>query len=326
MKKLHFFGLATISALGILGAVAACHGDDTVNTDGTVDAQAPDTSTPPGVDATTTTDGGVTVPPVDAGLKIETYDAVIGDEICNALTKCCFGNANVPQDGGVDGGDAGAGHFDRKACTDIYSRLGFELSNFGIKVTRDKIVVNQEKGALCIDKIRTLACQLDGDSLRTIRGACFDALEGQANENEGCATTLQCARGLWCKSNPDAGASDAGVIGTCVPLRKQGEPCGDVVATTDNASASIDSEIACSWRGGGDTGLACASYDLVTGNYKPNRADWTCQPSVANGAICNNSVSCTNGLCDPGENLDKFKCEPVLTYFTKFSCAADLRP
>ena len=89
---------------------------------------------------------------------------------------------------------------------------------------------------------------------------------------------------------------------------------------------STASEIACSWRGGGDPSLRCASYESTTGSYKADRSTWTCEPTVANGEICNTTVSCADGICDPGDDFDKFVCEPVLTYFNKFACSAHVDP
>jgi hypothetical protein len=319
MNRLHFFGFVSFATMGLAGAVVACSSDDTIITEdgGLPDVNQPDTNVP---------DADKPDVVVDAGLKVETYADQIAETMCNALTRCCFGNANVPDGGAVDGGDAGAGSFDRSECLGLYSRLGFESSNVGLAVTTKNIVVNQAKGAECIAKINSLMCNLDGVSLKAIRAACYDALEGQLGNGQPCRVSLECTKGHFCLPGDGGAVDDAGtVLGTCAPLRAEGENC-NVRDTGNNANDSVAAEIACSSRGGGDTSLRCASYDSTTGAYKTDRSTWTCEPTVANGEICNTTVSCSNGICDPGENFDKYTCEPMLTYFTKYSCSAHVNP
>ncbi|MBN9166035.1 MAG: hypothetical protein BGO98_21220 [Myxococcales bacterium 68-20] len=322
MSKLHLFCYVSLATLGLTGALVACSSDDTIitNNDGgpnpTADAGVPD--------AEPSDDAGPDV--TDAGLKVETYAEQVADTMCNALTRCCFGNANVPDGGTVDGGESGSGVFDRAECLGLYSRLGFENANVGLSTTTKNVVVNQAKGADCIAKINALMCNLDGASLKAIRSACFEALEGQLKSGEACKTSLECASGLFCLPG-DGGVvvADGGSNGTCAPLRTKGQPCS-LQETGNDEVDSTASEIACSWRGGGDTSLRCASYESTTGSYKADRSTWTCEPTVANGEICNTTVSCADGICDPGDDFDKFVCEPVLTYFNKFACSAHVDP
>lgn len=324
MNKLRLLCLSSLTSIALTGALVACSSDDTIvtNDDAGADAAQPDGSDqdvnqPP-------TDGGPDVI-TDAGLKVETYAEQLAATMCNALTKCCFGNANVPDGGTVDGGsEVGSGTFDHAECQNLYARLGFENANVGLATTTQNVVVNQAKGAECIAKIDALMCDLSGASLKEIRSACFEALEGQLKNGAACKTSLECEKGLFCLPG-DGGVVDAdgGSNGTCAPLRTQGQPCS-IQDTGSDESDSTASEIACSWRGGGDTNLRCASYDDT--GYKPNRADWTCEATVANGEICNTTVSCSNGICDPGDDFMKYTCEPVLTYFNKFACSAHVDP
>jgi len=321
MKNLRLFFFVSSTAVGLAGALVACSSDDViVSPDGGTDSDAGGQP-----DATQPVDGGAadTGPDVitDAGLKVETYADQVADTICNALTRCCFGNSNVPEGGVVDGGT-----FDRGECLRVYATLGFESSNLGLATTQQNVQVNQAKGAECIAKINSLMCELSGTSLREIRSACFSALEGQLQNGAPCRTSLECASGLFClPSDGDGGVGDGGIVGACAPLRKAGENCS-IQDTGDPEADSVGAEIACSWRGGGDTNLRCASYDIVSGAYKTDRLEWTCEPAVANGAFCNTTVSCADGICDPGEVFDKYTCEPVLTYFNKFSCEAHIEP
>ncbi len=60
----------------------------------------------------------------------------------------------------------------------------------------------------------------------------------------------------------------------------------------------MKAEEACSYRGGGGTGLHCNSLD-VNGNYTAE-ATWTCSPVVAESEMCNSTVWCASGICDSG--------------------------
>lgn len=317
MKALRLIFTVSFAATGFAGGVIACSSDDPGT--GLPDAGIEPDAAP--FDDADAPDAGPDVI-TDAGLKVETYAEQIANTICNALTRCCFGNADVPEGVVVDGGDAGSGAFDRAECLDVYAKLGFESSNLGLSVSHQNVQVNQAKGAECIAKINSLMCDLTGASLKEIRSACFSALEGQLQDGAPCRTSLECEKGLFCLPG-DGGVGDA--VGACAPLRTAGQSCS-IQDTGEPSADSTASEIACSWRGGGDTSLRCASYDSVTGGYKVDRSQWTCEPAVANGESCNTTVSCADGICDPGEAFDKYTCEPVLTYFNRFACAAHIDP
>ena len=77
--------------------LAACSDDDTAVTvnppDGSADTGTPDGSRP---DSNTDDDGSTpdgNVP--DSGLNVQTWSRAIGEEFCNYLTECCYGQANV---------------------------------------------------------------------------------------------------------------------------------------------------------------------------------------------------------------------------------------
>jgi hypothetical protein len=258
-----------------------------------------------------------TVPPGPPEFKPDTFNVAIGNAVCNALTRCCFNDNDVAEGEPVNGA-AGSGKFNREKCVNTYSNLGFEGSHAGIlAIDRTNVQVNQAKTAACIAKINTLACNLDGAALKDIRATCFDALEGQLVNNDPCKHSVECKKGLFCLQRKGE------ATGTCVPLRTEGQTCGDVVNTGDDPSDSLAAEVACSSRGGGDTGLMCESY---VWEYKTDRSQWLCKPARANGLVCNTSVSCASGICDPGDNLDKYICEPTLAYFTKPACKAFITP
>lgn len=329
MGKPHLLAVITISAWGGLSALAACSSETVVigNDDaGTQDVVQPpvDVVEPPPEDA------GTQDVITDAGLNAENYADTVARAMCNALAKCCFGNASLDAGEPVDGGT-----FDRAECQGVYRVLGFESSNVGLELTQENFIINQAKGAECLAKIDALACNLDGPSLKAIRAACFQALQGRLPNGAPCKTSLECQDGHFClplgpDAGLDAGSNDAGAdaapapTGICTPLRKEGENCS-VVDTGNPEVDSIASEIACSQRGGGDTGLRCDSYDFVLGDWRP-RSEWKCQKTVPNGEGCNTTVWCSDGICDPGDNLDKYICEPMRVYFNKYACQAHVNP
>jgi hypothetical protein len=331
MRKLHLLALIAISAWGGFGALAACTSETVVTNDAGTDAGTQDVVQPTVDVVDPPKDAGAEDVLTDAGLKLESYAETVATAMCNALARCCFGNASLDAGDPIDGGT-----FDRAECQGLYKLLGFESSNVGLAITQENVVLNQAKGAECLAKIDALACNLDGPSLKQIRAACFEALQGQLPNGAPCRTSLECQDGHFCMpfgsdagsedAGPDAGSEDAGPdaspapTGFCTPLRKEGENCS-VIDTGDPNVDSIASEIACSQRGGGDTGLRCDSYDFDAGGWRP-RSEWTCQKTVPNGAGCNTTVWCSEGICDPGDELEKYICEPMLVYFNKFACQA----
>lgn len=313
--------------------LAACSSDDTVVTvtpdsgtdagpgkdTGTPDTNVPDTNVPD------------TNPPFDAGLKPETFANTVANALCNALTRCCFGQTNVPEGGALDGG----GTFDRPECIALYTDLGFENSLVGEDaITKGNVTLDQAKGKECIDKINALTCNLTGAELKTARAACFGALAGKLAAGQPCRASLECAPGNFCLPDGDAGVIDGGaldaggsqVIGKCAALRGQGGNCSIVETGASGSNEEIDDSIrgeeACSYRGGGDTNLRCDSYDFVNGVYRA-RADWKCAPMVGASAGCNTTVWCSDGICDPTSG---FVCKSPVDYFTQASCGAHTNP
>lgn len=324
----------TLSAAFVL---AACSSDDNVVTV-TPDSGGSDTG-PGGRDGNVDTDSGGekdagtdTGSNTDAGLKLDTFAGTVANALCNTLTKCCFGSANVPDGGAVDGGN-----FNRGKCLDLYSDLGFENSLIGSDViTLGNVTLDQTKGADCLAKINALTCDLTGANLKAARAACFGALSGKLAANQPCRSSLECAPGNFCLPDADAGAGDGGtpVIGKCAALRGSGGNCsivdttggcagGDTQCVYDNSiNDSNLAEDACSYRGGGDTNLRCSSYDSANDVYR-SRDQWTCQATVANDTGCNSTVWCSDGICDPTAN---YVCKSPAKYFTPASCNTFVMP
>lgn len=328
MKNFRIYALMTGSVLLTSGALLMACGDDDDLPPDTIDAggdgSRPDGSRPDATPEDTgapdaapdVRDGGRTDAAVDAGYDSGIHDAgtfdgggpsyatTLAERLCSSLAKCCYGNA-LPDGGAVDGGT-----FDRVDCLRVYSDLGFERSNEAYTgVDAGSVTVDSAKAALCLAKVDAIACSLDGNALADIRKTCFEALVGKLKAGDTCEASVECADGLFC--NPGTAK--------CEALKKQGEPCA-VYTTAQMASddrAAYESEIACSWRAGANTGMHCASYDYTNNRYFA-RAQWTCQPNVALGSGCNDSSWCqVGGVCDPTAG---FVCKTPVTYFNSNVC------
>lgn len=316
MKNLRLVAVVSVSCAFVAAVPLAACSDDTSVTP-TTDAGTTDGPTP-GDSAldTNVPDAPPDSPPdtgtADAGLTIANFADTVADRMCSALARCCFGNANPP-DGGADGGS-----FDRAKCQTVYSDLGFENSSNGHALfTGGKVTLDKQKGADCLAKIDALACMLSGPALQDIRTACFAALSGTATAGQACNQSVECASGLFCNpTQPDGGS----FAGTCAPLRTAGQKCG-VFTAGKPETTSIKSEEACSYRGGGTPALRCDSLD-PTGQVYTDPSTWTCKAPVANGQPCNTTVWCASGICDP----DTFVCTSPAQYFSKYSCAATIKP
>ncbi|AKV00805.1 hypothetical protein AKJ09_07468 [Labilithrix luteola] len=294
MKNLRLLAFTTGTLfLSSAFMLAACS-DDTVVTpidtdsgvDGGTDAKA-DTSTP---DAT---DSGPDAT-ADAGITLDNYITNVGEALCNAITRCCFGNPNVPDGGAVTGGT-----FGRAQCVKQQAHFGFEQTNFGAEdLTSGTFVLDQAKAQQCMQQAEAMQCDLSGASLRQIRSVCFEAISGTVAKDKACKADIECAPGSFC--NPTDPSSLTNRAGTCQPLRGAGGNCGDVANTGDEDTDQQLAEYACSSRAAGDTGLHCDSFDFTAGPdgaYRA-RADWKCMAGVDNGQKCSSNVWCKTGICD----------------------------
>jgi hypothetical protein len=280
--------LCGVVAVGTAGVLVACSSEDTTVTP-TEDAGADVVKPPVDSGPETSVDAG------DAGVKLETFPEQLANALCRSQSRCCFGNPNLDGGSPVDGGT-----YNRDRCQSIGKLLGFETSSAGFAKARPaNVVIDQAKGVECVAKVDALICNTPGSVLADVRSACFNAFQGQLAAGQDCLASVECKKGNFCTS------TDGG-LGKCTALRAADAACGD---WTDDVNKA---EEACSWRGGGEPGLHCETFDLDSGLYT-DAGTWTCKPSVANGQPCNSSVWCAQGLCDPTNNA--YVCTDPLPYF-----------
>jgi hypothetical protein len=225
------------------------------------------TSKPDAGDASLSIDVGT------APLTMGEYVEIVANVLCDHIAECCYGAANPPGGGG--------GGFDRERCLGVYRSVGWDGTLYG---AGGRVTLDQAAAVSCITKLDALTCDpllttTDSDA----RATCFASLVGTVANGGECATSAECLSGHFCHT------------GVCEPLRTIGGTCSIV----DTGVPDIDmnyAEEACSYKGNGQTGLRCDSYDFVAGEYRP-RSEWTCQPQVALGEGCNVTSWCSNGLC-----------------------------
>ena len=301
MKNLRFVGFATLCSFAAAGLVlVACSDDTSVPTpseagvDGSTDAPTGDSAIDSG-DAN-----------VDAGLKPETFTGDLGNALCDTLSRCCYGGAS-------DGGAVDGGTFDRSTCLSDSVKIGFEGSLQGFNGAASNADIDQVAGADCLKKIRALSCDLEGPEFQAARTACFNAIKGRATAGQDCQSAVDCATGNYCNG------ADAGP-GKCAALKGSGGNCGGFQTGTEDKDFLV-SDLACSWRGGGDPKLFCLQGPLDGGPVLP-KTEWTCSAARANGDECANSLWCASGIC----NVADSKCTSPIGVFPQSACGSYLKP
>lgn len=303
MNKLRLIALTSAGLLVSTGALLiACSDDTSINP--AVDGGRTETST----NETGTPDGGEDAKPdvFDSGFKVDTFPKDLGEALCGAHARCCFGNAALPAGAAVDGGT-----FDRTKCETFYRKFGLEGSDFGNELLDGgNVELDDVKAADCIAKAKALTCDLSAADFQAARNACYGALKGKVSAGA-CKGDIECAPGFFCKT---ALGSEAGTSGTCTAIRPLGGACGDF-------GDQQTPDPACSWRGSGDTKRYCAFADDVTSGTFKDAGDWKCANGLANGSECYLSTWCASGICDDGT----LKCKDPSTYFAS-SCTNYVTP
>ena len=189
---------------------------------------------------------------------------------------------------------------------------------------KGKVTLDQTKAKDCLAKIAALPCSVSGAQLKAARSACFGALTGTVATGQNCRSSMECAPGHFCNPDaPEAGAPDGGVavIGKCAALRGSGGLCS-TYETADEISDSYRAEEACSYRGGADNNQHCESWNPDAGVYNA-RPDWKCAANVPNGAGCNSSAWCSDGICEPDPDAGfYYRCVSPAAVIQQSSCPA----
>ncbi len=279
--------LGSASLIGA-GLLLACSDDTSVNasTDASV-PPIPDGG--PGTDAPNTPDAADSAPPFDGGFVVDTFDELLATELCKSLARCCYGNP-MPAEGGADGGT-----FDNAACIANLKNFGFQGSNLGTGLKdAGNVTLDQVSADDCVNKVKSLKCDLPGTDYTAALTACFKVYSGKLAPGAACNGTVECQPGNYCKASSTA--ADAGPAGTCTAIAALGGGCGQ------NPNSLTEFEETCSYRGSGVNGTFCKWTDPA-GPTDLDAGDWKCTAAQAMGTQCVSSTWCKDSICDPVTSL-----------------------
>lgn len=241
----------------------------------------------------------------DASTSMAAFPGQVAAAICARTAACCGTSANAP-------------NFNLSYCLGVSQ--GFNGSNLGTQyLDGGNVVFDANKAQECLANIDAIDCTNNdiSSALATVLyQSCFGALTGVLGTGSPCHDAIECATGNFC------GPSDGGTLGTCEPLKTEGQSCGDfaTVATTSEARSLGQTE--CSYRGSGNTSAWCDFYNLTSGAAIADAGGWTCVADQQLDSICANGQECTSLVCDPGADQNVYKCASSSTFLYPFACAA----
>ena len=295
MTRLRSATLALGAALAAGAAssfmVAGC-GDDTTGqgsdsgggdstTDGEPDSQPETGPTESGPDTNTAdADGGVIVeageastPDAEAGVApILAFARQEALAWCQQFLGCCPG---------------GAGGYDLNGCAQTLVNYGWEnsLAPNSNSYNTGRMTFDPDAGAACLAAIKSMPCAPQQPAQwAPITQECFKVMAGAADAGSQCYSSWECSPGMYC-DNLDGGVSNApnAPLGTCLPLKTQGQPC--------------NSDQMCSYLGSSQPASYCDLIDF------PDAGSATCQALLATGANC---------ISSDGTVIDDMACQALL--------------
>jgi hypothetical protein len=270
-------GLAGVSAVGAV-VVVGCSSEEAnvVAGDAAPDRTAFDAPVDQGVPG----EGGVRDGGIDVSVDAPdpgSFATQVLDALCARTQACCTSiDAGMP--------------FDMTECHRQFRNAGGawgELQEVSL-VDGGKVTYNSAKAAQCISAIALLDCAaVTGANIINARGDCIGALVGTVGPGADCHGAIECQPGNFCNLPLDGG------VGGCAPVRGDGGACGDF----GRQDPAYEAQYACSYRGGGETGLTCVVADVEAGTFLPP-SQWVCAPMFDGGALCYANLDCRDGICN----------------------------
>jgi len=201
-------------------------------------------------------DGDASACPV-AVPSLDSFVSTLVSAACQQFEQCCLLSPS---------------EFNMALCTSFYSKGGAWLGLGFVEPYFDggRIAYDPTAACNCLVGTSGFNCgSLTGQDFTNLQATCFAAVHGTATDGGACASSYECAPGLYC-AQPAADAGDAG-LGLCQPLVPDGGPC-----TTD---------FACSYLQNGQPELYC------------NSSTQTCAPRVDVDGGCTRNPMCTSNRC-----------------------------
>jgi hypothetical protein len=327
------FGCAVLPPTATGLVFVSCGGDDTtgpnMSSDGGQDGTMPDVVTmdvgpdnatrndaAPDAAPDVTTDAPTTVDAdagaLDAGFDVAqmlAFPGQVATALCDRTAVCC----------GFSGLDASA--FNATKCINSSLPIGFKGSSFGSDLLDSgRVTFNASKAQSCLSQLAAIDCvtnQLTSAVDIALYANCFGALIGTLPVDASCAGSIECAPGEFC--DPVEAGADASV---CRALRTANQVCSDFYPNPDSGAAPSAAQLtnaqsACSYRGSGDTNLACAYLDSTTFGYLYPAV---CVAAGPLDAGCVSDQECTSKTCSVPS------CVQAERFITPATCTADTIP
>lgn len=278
---------ATVASVTIVG----CSGDDTSNAPGdggNLDATLDGRADAPTADGPTGEAGGEGGPSTDAGdaadvqydvPPVNGYTLAVSEAFCARLRGCCL----VPAQQWNQDGDGG--------CVQTLEQGGgvANISTYNAALDGGHVVYDKAAAAKCFQEVAAINCGLISAAQQAkIVDDCYAALRGTLAIDAGpCVNSLECTSGAYCRIPGDAST------GRCVAVQAVGQPCSDVLNSTDCTYLGNGTPAAYCDPGDGAAPPRCASAKPLDAGCNFSQE---CQSRACNSPVCVNSVV----FSDPG--------------------------
>lgn len=308
--------------LGLLGATCACGlaavscssssgGSQDAGQDSTADAKnvsdagadqgdgtVSDTGSGGDADGSVATDSSL-----DGSLSITTFATQVAATFCSRIAACC-------------GTSGDAATFAWSTCIADQLPTGFKGSSTGAYlVSAGHVTFNATAAQACLDGLEMIDCtanQVVSQVSAQLYANCFGAYTGTLSAGAPCNASIECTSGNYCLPL-DGGTVDGGATGVCTALAGDGGACNQLGTNATYESA----QSVCSYRGSGNNGLFCKSFDPATPKTPLDPSLWTCAPQEALNTGCLQNVDCTSFTC-PGT----YQCGTADPAVSPSTCAA----
>jgi hypothetical protein len=297
---------------------AAMDGDATVDGGVAMDGDAAvgvdaDAASSPDADASTSADADAAVAPdadaestadADAATPADAsaafgFPTQVATTLCNRIADCC-------------GSSADAGTFNFPLCLADELPGGFKGSMTGANLfDGGNIVFDPVAAQACLTALQQVDCttnEISGPVEAQLYLKCYGAFSGTLQVGAPCRATIECAPGSFCLP-VSGGVGDAGAIGLCQAQVGDGGSCNLGGLT------GLNQQSICSYKGSGNTGLFCRTFDPTMPSQTTDASTWTCVPQEPLGTGCLLNQECQSFACPSSD-----QCASVVNATSSSTC------